>query len=284
LLENKYSLEIISSEGNRKYKTHNVGGINTIGVYENEPFKIRFKNNSFKKVQVRVSVDGTDVLTGEKASTATLGRMWVVNGYETLELKAWPEDNEGGSEFLFGHADDSVAAHTHGDMSAKGLIAVAVFEEGYVETPKTIFPQWGGRRYKLSASRNRSYSKSILRGGSSNNPTYDLLGEKVDCCEQGPAVGAGDYQDQKITKVAGLTTPEFKGIVQVKYEWWTNLKSKLRNVTPKHQAFPGDKGIDLKSTPKLETPGGRKRRIRRNLDEGTRLRPEEKYIEYDRFG
>lgn len=262
----KYDLEIVSSENEKKYKTHNIDGLNTIGVYENEPFKIRFRNNTGKKVQVRVSVDGTDILTGEEAHTRIDGRMWVVNGYETLELKAWPEDNDGGAEFLFGHTADSVAANTHGNLQGKGLIAVAVFEE----------QQSIDDCFKIL----RGLKQSPRRNWSFTNCTYDNLSLK-----DGPAVGAGDYQAQKITKAAGLVNPKFAETLTVKYEWWTSLRSKLRNQTEQKTAFPGDqKNINLGKTPRLETTSGRLKRIRRKSADVTRLRPEEKYMEHQRFG
>ena len=115
---NDYGLEIISREQHpRKLKKFQVDNEDIIGVYENEPFAVRFKNNTSNKVQVRISIDGTDVLTGRLASTEPEGQMWVLSPYSDLELKAWPETNTGGAEFLFSHAKDSVAAHTHGNMT-----------------------------------------------------------------------------------------------------------------------------------------------------------------------
>ena len=308
-MTNKYTLEIVSSDNEKVYKKHNIDDLDIIGVYENEPFKIRFKNNTLKKVQVRVSVDGTDIITGEKASTSLDGRMWVVQAYGTLELKAWPEDNKGGAEFLFGKTEDSVAANTHGDLSAKGLIAVAVFEEQY--EPPVYFNTgwnkgfnwtsgssggWGGTYGSSSGPIYRSNtSTSVDTKSFSKSSTHDIrMGEYIADCsnsvdylcedvgEAGPAVGAGDYQEQTIVKTAGLIEPKFAEVVQVKYEWWTSLKSKVRVAKPKFQAFPGDieKGINLGSTPRLETEEGRLRRVKRTK---TRLRPEEKYVEINRF-
>lgn len=131
-----YSLDVIShhpkfeSKSLRKYY---VDGIETVGAWGDEPFEIRFKNNTWQKVQVKLSVDGTDVLSGKPASTDVDSNMWVVNGYGTLSLKAWPETNNGGASFIFTSANNSVAVHTHGDLSSRGIIAAAVFIEGHVE-------------------------------------------------------------------------------------------------------------------------------------------------------
>lgn len=131
-----YTLEVISHHPqfvNKSLRKYYVDGIDTVGAWGNEPFEIRFRNNTYQKVQVKISVDGTDVFTGEPATTDVGDKMWVVNGYDTMSLKAWPENNNGGAAFIFTSADNSVAIHTHGNMSSRGIIAAAVFTEGHVE-------------------------------------------------------------------------------------------------------------------------------------------------------
>jgi hypothetical protein len=131
-----YTLDIISHHpqfSGKSLKKYYLDGIETVGAWGNEPFEIRFKNNAYQKVQVKISVDGTDVFTGKPADTNVASDMWVVNGYGTLSLKAWPENNNGGAAFVFTSANNSVAIHTHGDLSSRGIIAAAVFTEGHVE-------------------------------------------------------------------------------------------------------------------------------------------------------
>lgn len=316
---NKYSLEVISREPSSEgklFKKHNMDGLDTIGVYENEPFKIKFRNLTSRKVQVKISVDGTDILTGDLASTSLDdGQMWVVQAYGSLELKAWPEDYNGGAEFLFGKTEYSVAANTHGNLSAKGLIAAAVFEEGEPDycqpTPIPIpipypVPQpcqpprapwditWMDKSICQTGG-GGTYSSSALPVYSNSAGESKRYADNLNYANAGPAVGAGDYVSQHIGKTAGIRKAVFAGVVQVKYEWWTSLKSKLRTKSkaePPFKAFPGDCGklIDLGDTPRLETPHSRKTRIRKAAIEKRtraknrkRLRPEEKYAEYDRF-
>lgn len=134
----KYSLEIVSHHrdfSNKVMRQYYVDGINTVGAFGDEPFEVRFKNHTSSKVQVKLSIDGTDLLTGDKATTDINKDMWVVQAYGTLNLKAWPETHNGGAALIFTSANNSVAVHTHGDLSSHGIIAAAVFEEGYVAPP-----------------------------------------------------------------------------------------------------------------------------------------------------
>jgi hypothetical protein len=143
-----YTLEVISHHpkfNNQSMKKYYVDGIETVGAWGDEPFEVRFKNNTWQKVQVKLSLDGTDILSGKPADTQVSKDMWVVNPYATLSLKAWPETNNGGAAFVFTSADNSVAVHTHGDMSSRGIIAAAVFTEGHVEPTPIVVNPWPWR-------------------------------------------------------------------------------------------------------------------------------------------
>ena len=139
-----YTLEIVSHHpkfNNRSLRKYYVDGIESVGVWGDEPFEIRFRNNTWQKVQVKLTLDGTDILTGKPAVTEVSKDMWVVNAYSTISLKAWPEDSNGGAAFVFTSANNSVAVHTHGDLSSRGIIAAAVFTEGHVD-PNPIRLNW----------------------------------------------------------------------------------------------------------------------------------------------
>jgi hypothetical protein len=132
----KYSLDIISHHPDFKGKSlkqYDVEGIPTLGAYGSEEFEIRFTNHTAQKLQLKLSLEGTDILSGAKATTEPTDKMWVVNAYSSLCVKAWPESDKGGATFVFTNAGNSVAVHTHGDVSCRGIIAAAVFVEGHVE-------------------------------------------------------------------------------------------------------------------------------------------------------
>lgn len=278
-----YSLEIISHHSefkNKSLKKYHVDGIDTIGAWGNEPFEIRFKNHSWNKVQVKLSVDGTDILTGSPATTEVNKDMWVVQPYGTLNVQAWPETHNGGARFVFTSADNSVALHTHGDMTSRGIIAAAVFVEGspapvrihnihhnhyYNPYNWYTYPLYGGMVYNNSDNVLRSNSltskgiqssslQSAEAVGSINNVcsteavmtsnNCDAAGSAtMDSMESLVAVGAGDHVEQNITYVAGLVKPVFTETLRVRYLWWDDLKSKLSTQPkpePHASGFPGN--------------------------------------------
>jgi hypothetical protein len=278
---NKYSLEIVSHHAqfkNRSLKKYNVNGVETVGAWGDEPFEVRFRNNTGQKLQVKVSIDGTDILTGDLADTQVSKDMWVVAPYGVLNLKAWPETSKGGAAFVFTSASNSVANHIHGDLSNRGIIAVAVFTEGHVEPQRINYSfdnvrlndarKGGGTKRRESSMwksvptsfSSKGFSEGVLSFNapvaSSGEVTIGELSVDNDL-ESLVAVGAGDQVEQKITYVEGLIKPIFSEIVKVKYMWWDELKEILRGDKPKQtqDGFPGDKKaiLDLGSTPRVKT-------------------------------
>lgn len=265
-----YTLEIISHHkefSNKILRKYYVDGIETIGAWGDEPFEIRFKNNSWNKVQIKLSIDGTDILTGKPADTEISKDMWVVNGNSTLSLKAWPETSNGGAAFVFTSAEKSVALHTHGDLSNRGIIAAAIFIEGYVEPVEyvnnvghNLIRRRSVFDLKDITRRSTDYSAKDSYTYDSFSLTDDLIGSTLkSSMESLVAVGAGQHVDQKISYVTGLVQPIFTETVRVKYVWWNDLVESLKSInvpTPHPSGFPGDKkkrNINLKNTPRIAT-------------------------------
>jgi hypothetical protein len=219
--------------------------------------------------------------------------MWVVGAYDTLKLKAWVETNQKGRSFIFASPGNEVARHMHGDLSNKGIIAAAVFTEGYVAPPPPVFYDrfLGG------------YSGGITIGGGGNysaNATPGIYGEvktkgavpppaaapaparsferretkcdylsldrerAVELSEEvaGPGVGAGREIIQKIGTAQGLVRPVLDRIITLKYMWYDDLVKKLESrgfvrEGAQPNGFPGDREkrfMDLSHVPVAGAP------------------------------
>lgn len=259
-----YSLQVVSHLPEAKGQLlapYFIEGIDTIGVNSEESFELKFKNNTSKTVQVRLSLDGTDVLTTEQATIEPKGKMFVVKPYATMSLEAWPETMDGGARFIFGKTGASVALHTHGDLSNKGIIAAAVFVEGYVPPPRYL-SYFGD----IALNSQRIGSTDISKGGTVyneiNDSRFDLMREvsytpaaRAPVC--GPAVGAGEMIKQALVNAQGLTQPKFERIIRMRYLWWEELQAKMGKYTVAQQHPSGFNGhpevlANLKSTPRIE--------------------------------
>ena len=288
---NKYSLQIVSRlpEFNGKhFAAFDINGDKHIGVFNNEPFSILFKNNSSRRVQVRLAIDGTDIITGEKATTSPSGKMFIVGAYDSMQLDAWPETNEKGARFVFGDATSGVAAHTHGDISNKGIIAAAVFVDGVyddygVNYSGGILLDISERSIRKSSFEYSSFDSSdtLTKGcypcaagpGVRLNADMERSVENISECHEGPAaasaaVGAGETISQNLRYVKAFKNPLFTDSVSVRYEYWNELKQKIEKYgLEKKESIPTGffkhaeepvKNIDLGSTPRVETTAKQK--------------------------
>lgn len=246
-----YELNVVSDHPEfkgRTLKKYNVQGQDYVGAYGQENFSIIFKNNTFGTVQVKLSLDGTDILTGESSDSLTTGQMWVVKPLSSLKLKAWPETTKGGASFVFTSTDNSVAAHTHGNLNSKGIISAVVYTEGYREPINIHSLPWYYRPYPLHYwnytyntqpywHNNTLISPTVYDYSTcsynsdatltSNNTTTNTSLINTSLPNTTAAIGAGEYVEQKISNEKGLTQPLHSATIQVRYNWWNELKEEL---------------------------------------------------------
>src|ERR1700722_342271 len=293
--ERDFSLDIISRHpefDGRKLKKFALDGIETIGVWGDEPFEINFHNTSYEDVQVRVSLDGTDVMTGKPADLEINHAMWLVKAGRTLHLRAWYESQNGGARLVFTGADKRVALHTHGDMSHKGIISVAVFTE--TDRPRHVERPWrdgfGSRRGSpsayltkgggtIGATFNATFNAPTAAGehtlsndisdavsgaaASSETMSYDSFygtdAAPMKSLKKEAAVGAGEFVSQKTHTVRGLEKPILNSVLRVRYMWWDDVVARLkssRHTDPYPTGFPADKiksFADLSGVPRIES-------------------------------
>jgi hypothetical protein len=243
-LTDKYELNIISHHPKfkgQKFLSYHIDDIDTIGVWGDEPFEIVLRNHTYNPIQAKVSIDGTDVVTAKPATLDPTGKMWYVESHGGLTVQAWPETNKEGARFIFGKTENSVAAHTHGDLSNKGIIAVAIYTEQQQKYPSYYSNDLGMRS---------TFDRSILRSRSINTKGLELA-----CAD--PGVGAGETIKQELQEVKGFRKPILQGIISLRYLWWDNLKEKIEKQTKfKHPTGFLEQEVvklaDLKSTPRIE--------------------------------
>lgn len=92
-------------------------------------FKVRFKNNTGRRVLVVPSVDGKSVFDGERATADSRG--YVVAAYGSIEIPGWTLDAESVAKFTFEDKEKSYSALTaeEGEEVITGVIGVLVYKE-----------------------------------------------------------------------------------------------------------------------------------------------------------
>lgn len=292
-----YILSIASQDKRHEgeeFRVFHVDGEDVIGVEEREPFELRFRNNTNQPVQIRLSVDGTDVLSGKPASTKPTGEMFLVSPHDSMSLKAWPESMDGGARFVFTTSEKSVAVNTHGNTAGIGLIAAAIYTDYDYYGGHLAYFQGGGQVHNSSRfTRNRRVgadlrgmpmgSKSLLFDATKGAATKGLRGRSeesygatLDFCaaaasideDSNIAVGAGEYTNQTLVKAAGLRRPVLDDIIQVRYLPWEKLRKLVaREIVSEATAFPGDHNqkVDLSNVPRTKSTARRSPEVHRFL-------------------
>ena len=296
--ERDFVLEVISKHpefDGRKFASYRMEGLQTIGVFDKEPFEIHLHNNSNEDVSAIISLDGVNVLSGKEADLdPNKTQMWYIRARSTLHLRAFHESVEGGSRFVFTSADKSVALHTTGNLSHKGIIAAAIFTEGdrsyYVDSTVLYSEKdsyWQGglkREFTLGdGPKAAGRRRTIVEQNATNN-----ISEQPIACAAGPAsadakssaplddllkreasVGAGEWVSQKTKTVSGLRKPILNSVVRMKYMWFDDLVAEMNKI-PRFQdkhptGFPGAKiasFADLSAVPKVESAAAKDNCIR----------------------
>lgn len=90
-------------------------------------FKLRFRNNSAKRVLVIPSVDGLSTLNGKTAGPDSPGI--VVKANEILELPGWMVDSAKSAEFVFQDRESSYARSVDANTTNTGVIGALVYAE-----------------------------------------------------------------------------------------------------------------------------------------------------------
>jgi hypothetical protein len=98
-------------------------------------YEVVVQNETRKRVEVVVSVDGLDTLDGERASFKKRG--YVLGPRETLNLDGFRTSDGSVAAFRFTNVGDTYAQRRFADARNVGVIGVAVFAERWFGTPAT---------------------------------------------------------------------------------------------------------------------------------------------------
>ncbi|QQR90333.1 MAG: hypothetical protein IPJ88_00835 [Myxococcales bacterium] len=126
LLQSKqgpYSFEVLNN-GQRVSTFYHKGQSYVLGQ-NGQRYTIRVHNNSSRRVEAVVSVDGLDVLDGKKANFGKRG--YLISAWSYVDIDGWRTSDATVSAFRFSSVANSYAARTSGDRNV-GVIGVAIFQ------------------------------------------------------------------------------------------------------------------------------------------------------------
>jgi hypothetical protein len=94
---------------------------------EGERYALRVANNTSRRIETVLTVDGLDVLDGKTGSFSKRG--YVLNPDESYTVEGWRMSDAKVAAFRFSSVGKSYASLKHGDTRNVGVIGMAIFAE-----------------------------------------------------------------------------------------------------------------------------------------------------------
>lgn len=161
-----YEIEIIS-EG-RTLPTYQLNRQSFIEGRIGERYIIRIHNNTWRRIEALVSVDGRDAIDGRPASINKRG--YVIPAYSFIDIDGFRLNMSEVAAFRFTTVDRSYAART-GTPWTVGVIGAAIFPEYVSYPPPHPRPPYTMREDDRSGRLSRDGVDSESRGKTAEEPT-----------------------------------------------------------------------------------------------------------------
>lgn len=138
------SVAVVNQSTGERLSIWRHGGRNYVAGNPGERYALEVRNQTGGRLLSVVSVDGVNVISGATASPNQSG--YVVDAWQSVEIKGWRKNMDEVAAFYFTRLPDSYAART-GRPENVGVIGVALFREAspprplppvYIERDKTF--------------------------------------------------------------------------------------------------------------------------------------------------
>jgi hypothetical protein len=103
---------------------------------EGRRYSIAIQNNTDRRLEVVLSVDGLDVLDGRKASLRKRG--YLLDPYARLKVEGFRQSDDFVAAFRFSSVRESYAAEKYRNSQNVGIIGFAVFSEAGANLPNGL--------------------------------------------------------------------------------------------------------------------------------------------------
>ena len=201
------------------YRVGSAGRHDTYRAYiearKGDPYGIRIRNNTGRRIGVVVAVDGRNIISGGKSYLRKNERMYILGPHETATYDGWRTARNTVNRFYFTEPGDSYAG-AFGDHSAMGVVAVAVYREKYVRPPR----RFSQREKEMSGREDRSRA-----GKPGPRPSEEGASGSLAPQRNGESAGTGFGDEKYSPSIRVRFRPERRVAERhfLKYEWRDTL-------------------------------------------------------------
>lgn len=132
MYNNQVTMTLLTNNGNA-ITEYNKDGLVFVEGRKGSEYKIKVTNSTNSRVKAIISVDGLDIISGERAHDNSKG--YVLEPYASVILDGWRISNEEVRKFIFTTGQKSYNAKTGNDTNNVGVIGLLAFKEVYVRSP-----------------------------------------------------------------------------------------------------------------------------------------------------
>ncbi len=155
-------------------------------------YYIRLTNQTPKRQLAILSVDGVNAVNGEDASYNGPG--WVLNPFQTVNVKGWHRNDNEAAAFVFNMIEASYAKQTGRSGRNVGVIGVATFDE-YKKMEPVVRTSATSPGPKLGGHSERRRMKSALEDGDMRRVLRSWKRETTEVEFESEPIGAMDFGD-----------------------------------------------------------------------------------------
>jgi hypothetical protein len=202
------TLEIVSDSGSvfrtipqRSFRTNGTQVIKSyLEAKKGENYGIVIRNNTPERIGAVIAVDGRNIISGKKSELKHSETMYIINGYDSARYDGWRTSQDQVHKFYFTEPDDSYSVKTFDDLSAMGVIAVAIYREKERQQP-------------LYEEKKSEVAPAAPSSGSAARSKGKML------ADESAGTGFGDAQYSPVVKVEFEPERAPARKILVKYEW-----------------------------------------------------------------
>jgi hypothetical protein len=144
-------------------------------------YTLRLANRTGERVAVLMTVDGLNVISGERQSVTQRGRMYVLDPWESADIQGWRSSLDDVRRFTFVDEQASYAARSGKSNSRMGWIELAVYRERHrftyrqapdvsAQSPRAEAPAPGAREKSgKDDARDADESRKRAQGGAAQS-------------------------------------------------------------------------------------------------------------------
>src|SRR5262245_6241496 len=187
-------------------------------------YEVRVRNTSGQRLGLVVAVDGRNIINGRKSELARTEPMYVIDAWDTQSYTGWRANLEAVNEFYFTDWADSYA-EAFGDRSARGVIAIAVYqEEAPPAPPPRVYQPEPERDYR---SRNESEPAPAPPATAADSAASAGAASESAKAEsrrdRSAGTGYGDRRIDRVREVEFVARSAAESRHFIKYEWRDTL-------------------------------------------------------------